>query len=97
MELIRRYGVWRTINLFWNWLLTKLTFRQALLIRFPCDIRNNKFIRVGKGFATGRYCRIEAYPLPQQKEHLLYSETMFRTMIRYISLAALAFISVIMC
>ncbi len=66
MKLIRQYGFPGTINLFWNWVLTKLTFPKARIIRFPCDIRNKAFISVSEGFTTGRYCRLEAYPLPNQ-------------------------------
>lgn len=38
---------------------TKLLFRSARLIRFPFDVRGKDRIVVGKGFTTGRYCRIE--------------------------------------
>ena len=37
-------------------------FSKARLIRFPIDIRGKEFMRIEKGFTTGGYCRLEAYP-----------------------------------
>jgi len=41
---------------------TRLFYRHASLVRFPIDMRGRKYISLGKGLTTGRYCRIEAYP-----------------------------------
>lgn len=38
---------------------TKLFYPDAKIIRFPFDIRNSKNIKLGKGFTTGRMCRLE--------------------------------------
>jgi acetyltransferase-like isoleucine patch superfamily enzyme len=46
---------------------TKLTFKEARIIRFPIDIRGKKYIKISKGFTTGVGCRIEAYPQNQEK------------------------------
>lgn len=40
-------------------LRTRLFYRQARIIRFPFDIRNRQYIQLGKGFTTGRHCRLE--------------------------------------
>lgn len=40
---------------------TKVNFFNARLIRLPIDIRNRRGINFGKGFTTGKYCRIENY------------------------------------
>lgn len=40
---------------------TKLNFRQARLIRLPFDIRNRRYIKIGKNLTTGRNCRLETY------------------------------------
>ena len=40
---------------------TKMCFSNARIIRLPIDIRNRKGINFGKGFVTGKYCRIENY------------------------------------
>jgi len=45
-----------------NVMRTKLFFKNARIIRFPIDIRGKRFIKVDKGFTTGRNCRLEAYP-----------------------------------
>jgi acetyltransferase-like isoleucine patch superfamily enzyme len=44
--------------------LTRLFFRPARLIRFPLDMRGKSRISWGKGFTTGRNCRIEAVGNP---------------------------------
>lgn len=59
---INQYGYWGLIRLFFDLLITKCLFRNARLIRYPVDIRGKDYIKIGKGFTTGRYCRIEAYP-----------------------------------
>lgn len=51
-------------------LYTKLFFPQAKVIRLPFDIRNKKYISIGKGFTTGNGCRIEAYP--KENEAVLF-------------------------
>ena len=42
-------------------LLTKLFYRKARLIRFPFDIRGRKYIDLGENLTTGRGCRLEAF------------------------------------
>ncbi|WP_089889586.1 LbetaH domain-containing protein [Chitinophaga arvensicola] len=42
---------------------TRAFYRPARLIRFPFEIRNKRYIKIGKGLTTGRYCRLEAHPL----------------------------------
>jgi acetyltransferase-like isoleucine patch superfamily enzyme len=65
--MIERYGFWGSIRLFINLVRTKLTFKEARIIRFPIDIRGKKYIKISKGFTTGVGCRIEAYPQNQEK------------------------------
>ena len=38
---------------------TRLFYKEARIIRFPFDIRNKEKIIIGKGFISGRCCRIE--------------------------------------
>lgn len=40
---------------------TRLAYPKARLIRLPFDIRNRRFIDLGRGLTTGVGCRIEAY------------------------------------
>lgn len=59
----KRYGFLGMIRIIKSFIYTKLVYPQARLIRLPFDIRNNRFIIIGKGFTTGVGCRIEAYPI----------------------------------
>jgi acetyltransferase-like isoleucine patch superfamily enzyme len=68
MEIIRRYGFLGTIRLLWDLVKTKLLLSSARLIRFPFDIRNKKYIKIGKDFTTGRYCRLEAHPQSENQQ-----------------------------
>ncbi|QBH98835.1 acetyltransferase [Limnobaculum zhutongyuii] len=61
-ELYKRYGVIGIFNLVINVIYTKLLYSGARLIRRPFDIRGRKYIKLGNGFTSGRYCRFEAYP-----------------------------------
>ena len=60
--MIEKYGIGGFICLFIHKLRTMLFYSPARLIRFPFEIRNKKYISIGKGFTTGKYCRIEAHP-----------------------------------
>ncbi|WP_369765650.1 DapH/DapD/GlmU-related protein [Flavobacterium sp. WC2429] len=42
-------------------------FPNARLIRFPIDLRGKRFIKISKGFTTGKGCRLEAYSVNKQK------------------------------
>lgn len=59
---IKRYGIFGMIQLAIDLLRSKLLFSNARIVRFPIEIRGKRFINISKGFTTGRYCRIEAYP-----------------------------------
>lgn len=67
MKILNRYSFGQLISLFFNLVRTKIMFSDARLIRFPADIRGKKFISVGKGFTTGKGCRLEAYPPANQE------------------------------
>lgn len=60
--MLHRYGIIGTVKLIVSLVYTKVFFRQARIIRLPFDIRNRRFIQIGKGFTTGFGCRLEAYP-----------------------------------
>lgn len=60
--MIQKYGLWGFATLIFHKLRTMLFYSPARLIRFPFEMRNQKYIRIGKGFTTGKYCRIEAHP-----------------------------------
>ncbi len=49
-----------------NTIRSRLFYPKAKIIRFPIDFRGLEFMEYGKGFTTGRGCRIEAYPLDKR-------------------------------
>jgi acetyltransferase-like isoleucine patch superfamily enzyme len=61
-NLFKRYSFTQLFVLAINLIRTKLMFKNAKIIRFPFDIRGQKYIAVGKGFTTGIGSRLEAYP-----------------------------------
>jgi len=65
--MLERYGFLGSLKLGISLIYTKLFFKQARLIRLPFDIRNKKFIEIGKKFTSGVGCRIEAYPENKEK------------------------------
>lgn len=52
------YSFSEFIKTAYSWLMTKLFFHNARLIRRPFYIRGGKF-RGGKGLTTGRFCRFD--------------------------------------
>ncbi|NSL89790.1 acetyltransferase [Chitinophaga sp. Mgbs1] len=67
MSLLTKYGLRGSIRLILTVINTRLFLKPARLVRLPFEIRNRKFIKWGKGFTTGRYCRLEAHPLDGNK------------------------------
>lgn len=63
IKKIVKYGIFDSFILFVYFFMTKFIFRKARLIRFPIDVRGKKYMKVEKGFTTGRGCRLEAYPV----------------------------------
>lgn len=60
--MLNRYGLLGSFKLVISIIYTKLFFRSARLIRLPFDVRNRKYIKIGKYFTTGFGCRLEAFP-----------------------------------
>jgi acetyltransferase-like isoleucine patch superfamily enzyme len=58
-SVLRRYSVVDLFMLAVYKLLTPLYFPKARLVRLPIQVRGKKFMRVGKKFTTGKYCRLE--------------------------------------
>lgn len=55
-----RYSFPDLIRLCWSFLITKVFFRRARLIRQPTRIRGYSHISLGENFTTGQFCRLEA-------------------------------------
>jgi lipopolysaccharide O-acetyltransferase len=65
--MIKQYTIGGAARLCISLAYTKLFFPGSRLIRLPFDIRNKRYIKLGTGFTTGRYCRLEAYPQAEDK------------------------------
>jgi acetyltransferase-like isoleucine patch superfamily enzyme len=63
----KRYTFLSLIKLAIWTIRTKFVWRKARIIRFPFDLRGKKYIDVSEGFTTGVGCRIEAYPVDENK------------------------------
>ena len=58
--MIKRYGYLGVVRLAKNWLLTRLLFPDARLIRFPIYIRGKSLMKLGAGLTTGVNVRLDA-------------------------------------
>jgi lipopolysaccharide O-acetyltransferase len=59
--LLASYGWLGLLRLGRNWLLTRLLYPKARLIRFPIYLRGRRQIAIGDGLTTGIGARIEAF------------------------------------
>lgn len=62
MKLNSNYSPPDLLRLLWSIILTRIFFAEARIIRQPSRIRGYKNMKIGRGFTTGQYCRIEANP-----------------------------------
>ena len=69
--MIGQYDFLGSIRMIRNFLYTKTFFPQARIIRFPFDIRNKKWIQIGKNFTCGVGCRLETHPNKARKNDKL--------------------------
>jgi len=65
--LFQRYTLGQLISLSINVIRTKMTFIKARIIRFPFDVRGKQYMSISKGFTAGVGCRLEAYPVGENK------------------------------
>ncbi len=61
--MFKTYGFLGLISLASHWLLTRLRFPGARLVRFPIYVRGRHAMRFGARFTTGRHVRLDAFPL----------------------------------
>lgn len=59
-QLNSKYSLPDIARLIYSFVLTKVFFRDARIIRQPTRIRGYGNMRIGKNLTTGQYCRIEA-------------------------------------
>jgi acetyltransferase-like isoleucine patch superfamily enzyme len=65
--LSQRYSLLQLFGLAINLIRTKIVFPKARIIRFPFDVRGRKYMAISEGFTTGVGCRLEAYPVGENK------------------------------
>lgn len=58
--MIRRYGFAGLVRLSMSWLLTRLLFTNARLVRFPIYVRGRSSMEIGDGLTTGVNVRLDA-------------------------------------
>jgi len=58
--MIKRYGLLGSVRLAKNWLLTRILFPHARLVRFPIHVRGSSSIQFGHGLTTGVNVRLDA-------------------------------------
>lgn len=61
MIIIRTYGLLGLIRLGKNWLLTRILFPRARLVRFPIYVRGRSSMKLGDGLTTGVNVRLDAF------------------------------------
>ena len=64
------YGFMGLVRLAKNWLLTRIFFPNARIVRFPIYIRGRSFMKLGHGLTTGVNVRLDAFA-PRKKIHVL--------------------------
>lgn len=60
---MKKYGLLGLAGLILHWLHTRLFFPRARLVRFPIHVRGRYSMQLGDGLTTGRYVRLDAFPL----------------------------------
>ena len=58
--MLRRYGFFGLFRLAKNWLLTRIFFPHARLVRFPIYVRGKSSMELGEGLTTGVNVRLDA-------------------------------------
>ncbi|RYZ91223.1 MAG: acetyltransferase [Proteobacteria bacterium] len=61
LSFVREYGLFHSLSIVISLLRGRLLFPNSRLIRFPFHVRGRSRVEVGKGFTTGRNCKLEIY------------------------------------
>ena len=61
LDNLKEYSASDIVRMGWSFVLTKLFYPGAMLVRRPLSIRQKKGLSFGKGLSTGRNCRIEIF------------------------------------
>ena len=69
--MMRRYGCLGLLSIAKNWLLTRIFYPQARLVRFPIYVRGRSSMKIGCGLTTGVNVRLDAFA-PYGSPSVLY-------------------------
>lgn len=69
-----QYGLYEFLLNSKNLIITKIFHPQARLIRYPCYMRNSKYIFINKGFTCGYYCRLESIQTETKYGTIIFGE-----------------------
>lgn len=73
-KVTNEYSLYDKVKLAVWVLRSKLISRNIRIIRFPIDIRGRKFIDFGKGFTTGRNCRMDVFDSMTRGKSLVFGK-----------------------
>ena len=59
--MMRKYGFLGLLSIAKNWLLTRIFYPQARLVRFPIFVRGRSSMKIGRGLTTGVNVRLDAF------------------------------------
>ena len=59
--MMRKHGLFGMLIIAKNWLLTRIFYPHARLIRFPIYVRGRSLIKIGRGLTTGVNVRLDAF------------------------------------
>lgn len=59
----KRYSIGNLLRLSLDLIFSKLVWTDARLVRFPVYIRGRRYLKLGKNFTIGRYCRFDLLKL----------------------------------
>ena len=62
MNILNTYSFGGLVYTFSCYIRTRIFYPQSRIIRFPFDIRGEKYIDLGTRLTLGKYCRFEVFP-----------------------------------
>ncbi|MFV0563951.1 DapH/DapD/GlmU-related protein [Malaciobacter mytili] len=72
--MLRGYSLYSFITLIKDLFLTKLFYPKCRIIRFPFYTRNEKQIKFGENFTTGRGNRIDAFSFKTDEKVIIFGD-----------------------
>ncbi len=73
-KLKSKYGFWNKLKILSYVLRSKLINKNIRIIRFPIIIRGKKWIKFGRNFTTGYWCRLEVFSNNNSNGHIYFGE-----------------------